>query len=106
MARQAAELASSVVRTRLGWRDVPRLLTYIVTFRCNARCVMCDSWQKEDEDELSLAEIDGIFRQLPALHAVRLTGGEPFVRKDFADIARLTLTRLRPSLLHVTSNGF
>jgi MoaA/NifB/PqqE/SkfB family radical SAM enzyme len=106
LARQAAELASSVVRTRLGWRDQPRLLTYIVTFRCNARCVMCDSWQKQDEDELTLAEIDGIFRQLPPLHAVRLTGGEPFVRKDFADIARLTLIRLRPSLLHVTSNGF
>jgi Fe-coproporphyrin III synthase len=106
LARQAAELASSVVRTRMGWRDQPRLLTYIVTFRCNARCVMCDSWQKQDEDELTLAEIDGIFRQLPPLHAVRLTGGEPFVRKDFADIARLTLIRLRPSLLHVTSNGF
>jgi Fe-coproporphyrin III synthase len=106
LVRQAAELATSVVRTRMGWPDQPRLLTYIVTFRCNARCVMCDSWRKEDEDELSLAEIDGIFRQLPPLHAVRLTGGEPFVRKDFADIARLTLTRLRPSLLHVTSNGF
>ena len=61
---------------------------------------------QEDEDELSLAEIEHIFRQLPPLHAVRLTGGEPFVRKDFADIARLTLTHLQPALLHVTSNGF
>jgi MoaA/NifB/PqqE/SkfB family radical SAM enzyme len=104
--RRAAELAASVSRTRLGRTDRPRLLTYVVTFRCNARCVMCDSWRKDGEGELTLAEIERIYRQLPPLHAVRLTGGEPFVRKDFADIAALTQSILRPALLHVTTNGF
>jgi MoaA/NifB/PqqE/SkfB family radical SAM enzyme len=37
---------------------------------------------------------------------VRLTGGEPFVRKDFAEIAALTERLLQPALLHITSNGF
>src|SRR5262249_55197925 len=81
-ARRAGELAASVARTRLGRADRPRLLTYIVTFRCNARCVMCDSWRKDGEGELTLEQIERIYRQLPPLHAVRLTGGEPFVRKD------------------------
>jgi len=106
MARRGAELARSIVRTRRGQDDLPRMLTYIVTFRCNARCVMCDSWRKEGEDELTLAELDRIFAQLPRLHAVRLTGGEPFVRKDFADIAALVERHLQPALLHVTTNGF
>lgn len=106
LARQSVELGCSVARTRLGRPDVPRLLTYIVTFRCNARCVMCDSWRKDDEGELTLAEIEAIFRQLPRLHAVRLTGGEPFVRSDFAEIARLSCAILAPRELHVTSNGF
>ena len=70
----------SVLRARLRRTDQPRLLTYIVTFTCNARCVMCDSWQKPSHD-LSIEEIEGIFRQLPQLDAVRLSGGEPFVRK-------------------------
>ena len=105
-ARRAGELATSVARTRLGLADQPRLLTYIVTFRCNARCVMCDSWRKDDEGDLTLEQIERIFRQLPPLHAVRLTGGEPFVRKDFARIATLTQEILRPGLLHVTTNGF
>ncbi|HVR63081.1 MAG TPA: hypothetical protein VMU50_14360, partial [Polyangia bacterium] len=61
--RRAGELISSVARTRLGRRDQPRLLTYIVTFRCNARCVMCDSWRKEGEGELTLPEIARIYRQ-------------------------------------------
>ena len=106
LAGRAAELASTVACTRLGRVSPPRLLTYIVTFRCNARCVMCDSWRKEDEGDLTLDQIARIYRQLPRLHAVRLTGGEPFVRKDFEEIAALTQQLLQPALLHVTTNGF
>lgn len=95
----------SLLRARLRRPDLPRLLTYIVTFTCNARCVMCDSWRKPSQD-LSLAEIDRIFAQLPQLDAVRLSGGEPFVRKDLPEIVELVRRRLSPLLLHITSNGF
>ena len=105
-ARQAGEWVLSAWRTRTTQTDVPRLLTFIVTFRCNARCQMCDSWQKENEGELDLEAIARIYRQLPRLHAVRLTGGEPFVRKDFAELAALTESLLAPRFFHVTTNGF
>ena len=104
--RRGAEWAASVARNRLGEVDRPRLLTYIVTFRCNARCVMCDSWRKDGEGDMTLEQIEHVYRQLPRLHAVRLTGGEPFVRADFAEIAALTQKILQPAFLHVTSNGF
>lgn len=84
----------------------PRVLTYTVTFRCNARCVMCDSWRIERQDELSLAELQQILPQLPKMDAVRLTGGEPFVRTDLAEIAALVQRHLEPRMLHVTTNGF
>lgn len=96
----------ALARNRRRVVDQPRFLTYIVTFACNARCVMCDSWRKPSPDDLSLDEIDRIFAQLPTLDAVRLTGGEPFVRKDLLEIAHLAQRRLRPLVLHVTSNGF
>lgn len=96
----------AVVRNRTRRVDLPRFLTYTVTFTCNARCIMCDSWKMESPDDLSLDEIDGIFAQLPVLDAVRLTGGEPFVRRDLTDVARLTQRRLKPLVLHVTTNGF
>jgi hypothetical protein len=35
LARRVAEVAVSVARTRRGAVDTPRLLTFIVTFRCN-----------------------------------------------------------------------
>lgn len=100
------QYARAVLSNRLGKVSLPRFLTYIVTFTCNARCIMCDSWKKESPDDLTLEEIGRIFDQLPKLDSVRLTGGEPFVRKDLPDIAQLAVEKLQPLFLHITSNGF
>lgn len=99
-------LMSAVWHNRNGGSHLPRFLTYIVTFTCNARCIMCDSWRKTSRDDLDLSEISRIFEELPDMDAVRLTGGEPFVRKDLLEIAHLAQDKLRPLFLHVTTNGF
>jgi MoaA/NifB/PqqE/SkfB family radical SAM enzyme len=96
----------ALARNRSRRVDLPRFLTYTVTFTCNARCIMCDSWKMESPEDLSLEELDRIFSQLPTLDAVRLTGGEPFVRRDMIEIAGLVKKRLKPLVLHVTTNGF
>jgi MoaA/NifB/PqqE/SkfB family radical SAM enzyme len=88
-----------------GFRGKPRFLTYLVTFSCNARCRMCDSWQKASDDDLTLEDIERIFAQLPRLDAVRLSGGEPFLRRDLGEIARLASAYLKPAVFHITSNG-
>lgn len=95
-----------VWRNRQGRRTLPRFLTYTVTFGCNARCIMCDSWKMPSPEDLTLAEIERVFAQLPRMDAVRLTGGEPFVRRDMVEISEVVRTRLKPLVLHVTSNGF
>ena len=58
--------------------------TVIVTYRCNARCNMCDCWKDptRPEDEISIETI----RKLPRMEFVNITGGEPFVRKDLTKI--------------------
>jgi MoaA/NifB/PqqE/SkfB family radical SAM enzyme len=66
---------------------------------------MCDSWKKKPLNELTLEEITRIVGQLPKLDAVRLSGGEPFVREDILDIANLIQRNLRPLFLHITTNG-
>lgn len=99
-------IARSIYRNRNGIIDAPRYLTYIVTFTCNAKCIMCDSWKKESPDDLKLDEIERIFRQLPTMDAFRLTGGEPFVRKDLLEIAHLGQSLLKPLFIHITTNGF
>ncbi len=104
--KRAISFLRTVWRNRRQRPNLPRFLTYTVTFACNARCVMCDSWRKPSKDDLTLAEIGRIFDQLPRMDAVRLTGGEPFVRNDLLEIAHLVQEKLRPLVLHVTTNGF
>jgi MoaA/NifB/PqqE/SkfB family radical SAM enzyme len=96
---------SSIVKNRMGVTGLPRFLTYTVTFACNARCVMCDSWRKRRGPELAVHELERVVDKLPKMDAIRLTGGEPFARVDFPAIAEVVQSRLCPSLLHVTTNG-
>lgn len=97
---------STAVQTNRRQPVLPRFLTYIVTFTCNAKCIMCDSWKMSGKDDLKLEEIEKIIPQLPKMDAVRLTGGEPFVRKDLLEIAHLVQRHLEPFFLHITTNGF
>jgi MoaA/NifB/PqqE/SkfB family radical SAM enzyme len=106
MIRRCLGLLRSSLRHKRGLTTLPRMLTYTVTFGCNARCIMCDSWKMPPRDELTVEDLDRIFAQLPRLDAVRLTGGEPFVRRDLGEIAALVMRHLRPLVLHVTTNGF
>lgn len=95
------------LRRRGGRRSArPRMLTHTVTFRCNARCQMCDSWRLPEQSELELHEIERIYGELPPLDVVRLTGGEPFLRKDFAEIEGLATRIVEPRAVHITTNGF
>lgn len=106
MLRRTFRFARAVYRNRHGRTDLPRFLTYTVTFGCNARCIMCDSWKMPAKGDLTLEELEHIIPQLPRMDAVRLTGGEPFVRKDLPRIGELIQRKLRPLVLHITTNGF
>ena len=113
MIRRAAKIVSRLpgffrhVQSIRNQRDsLPRMLTYTVTFRCNARCIMCDSWKMSGEGDLSLEEIQRLLQQLPTMDVVRLTGGEPFVRTDLPEIVALVQKHIQPLWLHITSNGF
>lgn len=84
----------------------PRVVTHTVTFRCNAKCVMCDSWRLPGQDELTTDEIERIYAELPTVDVLRLTGGEPFLRKDLGAIVSLGVRHLDPRFVHITTNGF
>lgn len=103
---RAAKYALQVIQNRTGRVPArPSWCTFLVTYRCNARCKMCDSWRVKPGSELTAAQIDEVFAKIGPLDVVRLTGGEPFLRDDMADIARAVIARSAPLVLHVTTNG-
>ena len=54
--------------------------TVIVTYRCNARCSMCNRYKapSKPEEEISIETI----KKLPKMYFTNITGGEPFIRTD------------------------
>lgn len=78
---------------------------------CNFRCSYClpDGYRCERNDaELSGAEILRLLRAFMALgtHKVRLTGGEPTVRRDFSDLAAAVGQLAGLRTLALTTNGW
>ncbi|MFT7588528.1 MAG: molybdenum cofactor biosynthesis protein A [Limisphaerales bacterium] len=92
-----------------GHGRVHNYLRISLTERCNLRCTYCmpetgvelqpsSNYMQADE----ILKLATLFSEL-GVNRIRLTGGEPLVRKDFPEIAR-GLTKL-PVSLSMTSNG-
>ena len=85
----------------------PYKLTFTVTYWCNYRCVHCNIWQKRPQNELTLDEIKKFSKKYPYFKWFNLTGGEPFLRRDFVDVVKaLKENSLNPILFNTTTNGF
>lgn len=76
--------------------------TVIVTYRCNARCTMCNRYKcpSKPDEELSIETI----KKLPKMYFTNITGGEPFIREDLADIVRELYKK--SDRIVISTNGF
>ena len=76
--------------------------TVIVTYRCNARCTMCNRYKAPSlpEEEISLETI----KKLPSMYFTNITGGEPFIRQDLPDIVRELYKK--SDRIVISTNGF
>ncbi len=78
-----------------------------VTKRCNLNCSYCGSKKAAAEKELSVEEIGAVTEAFceKGIKKVRLTGGEPLMREDIADIARVIKSIKGIESLYITTNG-
>ena len=76
--------------------------TVIVTYRCNARCSMCNRYKapSKPEEEISIETI----KKLPRMYFTNITGGEPFIRTDLKDIVRELYKK--SDRIVISTNGF
>jgi Predicted Fe-S oxidoreductases len=56
----------------------------LVTYRCNARCNMCNCWQDPTKPQQEFKP--ELIRKLPQMEFASIAGGEPFIRPDFPEI--------------------
>ena len=77
-------------------------LTVITTYRCDSKCAMCHIWQHPTQlrDEVTLETL----AKLPSgFDNLNITGGEPTLRRDLAEIVALLSPKART--LEISSNG-
>jgi len=91
-------------------RTMPLSLTVSITQKCNSKCKTCNIWKdprnSQPSSELTIEEYDKIFKSIGrSVIWYTLSGGEPFLRKDIADIARLIIKHSDPRVLIIPSNG-
>ncbi len=87
----------------------PLYLIFFVTSRCNCRCAHCFYWKelnKHVKEELSPEEIKKISESMEPLAFLALTGGEPFLRKDLPEIAKIFYENNAVRDFNIPTNGF
>jgi MoaA/NifB/PqqE/SkfB family radical SAM enzyme len=83
----------------------PVNVTISTTFRCNSRCLTCNVYDRP-VNELTAEEWDRVFVSLGrSAQWFTFSGGEPFLRKDLADIIASAYDRCRPKVVNIPTNG-
>lgn len=75
---------------------------FIVTYRCNARCHMCNIWQYPTNPEEELEP--KYYEKVPHVKFLNITGGEPFLRDDLEEILRIG--RTKADRICISTNGY
>lgn len=85
-------------------------IIFYVTNRCNFRCPFCFYYAEIEKgrkpNELSVDEIERIAKSTGALIQLSLTGGEPFVRKEFAEITDIFIGHTGVRFITIPTNAW
>jgi MoaA/NifB/PqqE/SkfB family radical SAM enzyme len=91
---------------------MPINITWSVTNRCNSKCLTCNIWKiyidKPDlqSEEFKTEEFDLTFQSIgKAPFWITMSGGEPFLRKDLAQICEAAYHHCQPAIINIPTNG-
>jgi len=114
----AGKIVRSAKRTTTGVKNLilrsstellkPTHIVYMVTDRCNSRCVHCNIWRKEPaKNPLTAKELKQVFSDdlFKDVAYVLCTGGEPATRNDLEDIILNIHKALPRATIQLSTNG-
>src|ERR1700688_1572819 len=93
-------------------RDPRRKLTppFMIVFInsiCNLTCEHCFYWRNLNQrDDLKFEELRKLSEELGDFEILNLSGGEPFIRPEFADICLLFTEKNSVKQIYVPTNGY
>lgn len=88
-------------------RQTPPFMIVFINSICNLTCEHCFYWRNLNQrDDLSFEEFQKLSDELGEFEILNLSGGEPFIRKEFADICSLFITKNGVKQIYVPTNGY
>ena len=99
---------------RLNWQSLdstevpsPPFVILFINSICNMKCEHCFYWQNLNRrDDLTFEEMVSLSEQLGHIENLNLSGGEPFIRKEFGAICRQFIRQNGVKEIYVPSNGY
>lgn len=100
-----AKLSYQAKRHR-PWQTPPFMIVFINSI-CNLSCEHCFYWKDLNKrDDLSFKEFERLSLDLGHFENLNLSGGEPFLRKEFAEICELFIKNNAVKNIYVPTNGY
>ena len=118
LARQIADGSTMNTLTRIArharitWRNIepspsPPFLVLFINSTCNQKCEHCFYWRNLNRpDDLTVDELFALSRSLGRIENLNLSGGEPFLRKEFAEICRQFICHNKVRQIYVPTNAY
>jgi len=109
------DLAERIAKhARIGWQNLalpevpsPPFLILFINSLCNMRCEHCFYWKELNQpDDLTFEELVALSEELGPIENLNLSGGEPFLRKEFAEICRQFIRRNGVKEIYVPTNAY
>jgi MoaA/NifB/PqqE/SkfB family radical SAM enzyme len=98
-----------LMRRTFAPRDKPGTPPFLILFinsTCNQTCEHCFYWKNLNRrDDLTVDEIRRLSESLGRIDNLNLSGGEPFIRKEFAEICRAFIRNNGVREIYVPTNG-
>ena len=109
------ELLNRITKhARINWENLsipdvpsPPFVILFINSICNMKCEHCFYWQSlNSPDDLTYEEIVNLSNQLGHIENLNLSGGEPFLRKEFGAICRQFIQNNGVKEIYVPTNGY
>lgn len=95
-------------------KSFPEILSFLVTNKCVCRCKHCFNWYEishngaignKMKQDLTIDEIEGIFKNFEPMKYIYIGGGEPFIRNDLFEIMEIIYKNCEPLTINISTNG-
>ena len=101
-------LLSTKWKTAFGRRVTPPFVTLYVTTRCDEKCIHCYYWDElnpKPNRDFRLDEFEKTLASMGEIYNLFIGGGEPFLRRDLADILLAAAGTNNVANVYVPTNG-